>query len=188
MLERQLGSDPAARAALTQAKREIALSLDELRDVARGLHPAGLSGHGLPVALESLAARAAVPVRLTVRLTAVRRVARGGSAIDPSIVSTLLSKRRVDDPLGRLTPRERQVLELMASGHSNQGIRRPARHHAAGGGEVRVDDLRQTGHPDRQQPVPAGPRRPRVPAVLIPVTFARRRASCKWTVILGGDE
>lgn len=122
MLERQLGSDPAARAALTQAKREIALSLDELRDVARGLHPAGLSGHGLPVALESLAARAAVPVRLTVRLTAVRRVARGGSAIDPSIVSTLLSKRRVDDPLGRLTPRERQVLELMASGHSNQGI------------------------------------------------------------------
>ena len=68
VLERQLGSDPAARAALTQAKREIALSLDELRDVARGLHPAVLSGHGLAVALESLAARAAVPVRLTVRL------------------------------------------------------------------------------------------------------------------------
>jgi signal transduction histidine kinase len=68
VLERRLGSDPAARAALTQAKREIALSLDELRDVARGLHPAVLSGHGLAVALESLAARAAVPVRLTVRL------------------------------------------------------------------------------------------------------------------------
>ena len=68
VLERQLGSDPTARAALTQAKREIALSLDELRDVARGLHPAVLSGHGLAVALESLAAGAAVPVRLTVRL------------------------------------------------------------------------------------------------------------------------
>jgi signal transduction histidine kinase len=49
-------------------KREVAVSLEELRDVARGLHPAVLSGHGLAVALESLAACAAVPVRLTVDL------------------------------------------------------------------------------------------------------------------------
>jgi DNA-binding NarL/FixJ family response regulator len=53
---------------------------------------------------------------------AVRRVASGGSAIDPLIVSTLLSKRRSDDPLADLTPREREVLELMAEGRSNQGI------------------------------------------------------------------
>jgi DNA-binding NarL/FixJ family response regulator len=53
---------------------------------------------------------------------AVRRVAEGGSAIDPIIVSTLLSRRRSDDPLTELTPREREVLELMAEGRSNQGI------------------------------------------------------------------
>ncbi len=53
---------------------------------------------------------------------AVRRVASGGSAIDPTIVSTLLAKRRSDDPLAELTPREREVLELMAEGRSNQGI------------------------------------------------------------------
>jgi DNA-binding NarL/FixJ family response regulator len=55
-------------------------------------------------------------------VAAVRRVAEGGSAIDPIIVSTLLSRRRSDDPLETLTPREREVLELMATGSSNQGI------------------------------------------------------------------
>ena len=55
-------------------------------------------------------------------ISAVRRVAAGGSAIDPIIVSTLLSKRRSNDPLAPLTPREREVLELMAEGRSNQGI------------------------------------------------------------------
>ena len=55
-------------------------------------------------------------------VAAVQRVADGGSAIDPIIVSTLLSKRRSDDILTDLTPREREVLELMAEGRSNQGI------------------------------------------------------------------
>lgn len=55
-------------------------------------------------------------------IDAVERVAEGGSAIDPIIVSTLLSKRRSDDRLVELTPREREVLELMAEGRSNQGI------------------------------------------------------------------
>jgi DNA-binding NarL/FixJ family response regulator len=55
-------------------------------------------------------------------LEAVRRVAGGGSALDPTIVSTLLSRQREDDPIATLTPREREVLELMATGSSNQGI------------------------------------------------------------------
>ena len=55
-------------------------------------------------------------------VAAVRRVAAGGSALDPIIVSTLLARRRDDDPLAALTPREHDVLELMATGSSNQGI------------------------------------------------------------------
>jgi DNA-binding NarL/FixJ family response regulator len=53
---------------------------------------------------------------------AIRRVAAGGSVLDPTIVSQLLGKRRDAGPLDDVTPREREVLELMAEGRSNQGI------------------------------------------------------------------
>jgi DNA-binding NarL/FixJ family response regulator len=53
---------------------------------------------------------------------AVRRVAEGGSVLDPEVVSRLVGRRRGEDPLSELTPREREVLELIAEGRSNQGI------------------------------------------------------------------
>jgi DNA-binding NarL/FixJ family response regulator/class 3 adenylate cyclase len=53
---------------------------------------------------------------------AVRRVAEGGSALDPALVTQLVGRRRQHDPLDELTPREREVLELMAEGRSNQAI------------------------------------------------------------------
>jgi DNA-binding NarL/FixJ family response regulator len=55
-------------------------------------------------------------------VAAVRRVGEGGSALDPSVVSQLVGRRRQDDPIDQLTPRERQVLELMAEGLSNVAI------------------------------------------------------------------
>jgi DNA-binding NarL/FixJ family response regulator len=53
---------------------------------------------------------------------AVRRVAGGGSALDPEVVGLLLGRRRREDPLDALTPREREVLGLMAEGRSNAAI------------------------------------------------------------------
>jgi DNA-binding NarL/FixJ family response regulator len=53
---------------------------------------------------------------------AVRRVGEGGSALDPTVVSRLVGRRRGEDPLDDLTPREREVLELMAEGRSNNAI------------------------------------------------------------------
>jgi DNA-binding NarL/FixJ family response regulator len=55
-------------------------------------------------------------------LEAVRRVAAGGTALDPEVVAQLFSRQRSDGPLERLTPREREVLSLMAEGRSNAGI------------------------------------------------------------------
>ena len=55
-------------------------------------------------------------------IDAVRRVGEGGSALDPEVVSRLLGRRRQEDPLAEISPREREVLALMAEGRSNHAI------------------------------------------------------------------
>ncbi|WP_460541211.1 LuxR C-terminal-related transcriptional regulator [Glycomyces halotolerans] len=57
-------------------------------------------------------------------MDSLRRVAAGGTVFDPEVVSQLLVRRRSDDPVASLTPREREVLEMMAEGHSNRAIGR----------------------------------------------------------------
>jgi DNA-binding NarL/FixJ family response regulator len=54
----------------------------------------------------------------------LERIAKGGSVVDPALVQQLVAARRVEDPLAELTPREREVLALMAEGRSNAGIAR----------------------------------------------------------------
>jgi signal transduction histidine kinase len=68
LLEERFAGDADATAALEQTRREVTESLRELRELAPGIHPAVVTGHGLAVALKTLAARAQVPVRLTVDL------------------------------------------------------------------------------------------------------------------------
>ena len=57
-------------------------------------------------------------------MDALRRVARGGTALDPDVVAQLMVRSRPDDPLAALTPREREVLAAMAEGRTNVGIAR----------------------------------------------------------------
>jgi signal transduction histidine kinase len=68
LLGEEFDGDERVTRRVAGARREVAASLDELRELARGIHPAVVTGHGLPVALEQLAARASVPVRLTVEV------------------------------------------------------------------------------------------------------------------------
>ena len=72
VLAEQGDNDPATQTRLKRARSEVAESLNELRDLARGLHPAVVSGHGLAVALESLAA--ATPLEVELKTDGLRRL------------------------------------------------------------------------------------------------------------------
>ena len=82
-------------------------------------------------AMELLASGRGIGYLLKSRVTDVdefvetlQRIAKGGSVVDPALVQELVAARRVNDPLGTLTAREREVLALMAEGRSNAGIAR----------------------------------------------------------------
>jgi DNA-binding NarL/FixJ family response regulator len=92
------------------------LMLSQFRDEAYALDLIGENARGVGYLLKDRIA----DVRSFA--DAVRRVAEGGSALDPEIVALMVGRRRKHDPLEALTPREHQVLVLMAEGKSNRGI------------------------------------------------------------------
>jgi DNA-binding NarL/FixJ family response regulator len=82
-------------------------------------------------AMELLASGRSIGYLLKSRVTdfdefaeTLQRIAAGGSVVDPALVQDLFASQRIDDPLADLTPREREVLALMAEGRSNAGIGR----------------------------------------------------------------
>jgi DNA-binding NarL/FixJ family response regulator len=112
-------TDDGLRAAIeirrTQPETGI-LMLSQFRDEAYALDLIGDNARGVGYLLKDRIAD------VHSFAEAVRRVAQGGSALDPEIVSLMVGRRRKDDPLEALTPREHQVLALMAEGKSNRGI------------------------------------------------------------------
>jgi DNA-binding NarL/FixJ family response regulator len=109
--------------------------LNAARDIRTELPEIGilvLSAHAdVEHAMELLASGRGIGYLLKSRVTDVaefidtlERIAKGGSVIDPALVQELVAARRRDDPLAVLSPREQEVLALMAEGRSNAGIAR----------------------------------------------------------------
>jgi ATP/maltotriose-dependent transcriptional regulator MalT len=139
-------STPELEARLDDADAELRVTLAELRELAHGIFPAVLTDEGLAAAVETLveSSQATIDVgalpevrldpaveaayllkervsEIAVLADALRRIGDGECVIDPTIVARLLNRDR-RGTLGELTERERDVLALMAEGHSNHGI------------------------------------------------------------------
>ena len=112
-------TDEGARAAIEIRARHPELSVLLLSQVVEARHALKLFSeqpHGFGYLLKDRV------LAIDDFIQSVNRVADGGTAIDPDVVSQLLGRRRDDDPLQELTARERDVLGLMAEGRSNRGI------------------------------------------------------------------
>ncbi len=94
---------------------------------------------------------------------AVRRVAAGGSVIDPEVVASLVGRARESSPLDTLTDREREVLTLMAEGRSNQAISERMYLNTENGGGSRSKHFHQARPVTRPRRSPKGACRPRLP-------------------------
>jgi signal transduction histidine kinase len=160
LLAARLGPDTAAGDRLKLARSEIATSLEELRDVARGIHPAVLSAHGLTVALESLAARSPVPLDLHVAtggrlpapvetaayyvvcegLTNIGKHAHASTAgVDVSAADGLVAVEIVDDGMGGADPERGSGLRGLADRVESLGGRLQVWTPPGGGTRVRAE-------------------------------------------------
>jgi signal transduction histidine kinase len=119
LLKGRIHDDPEAEAGIDKARREIAASLGELREISSGLHPAVVSGHGLAVALEQLAARAPVPVELSAeideRLPAALEVA-AYYVIAESLTNIAKHAQATSASVVVLQERDELVLEIVDDG------------------------------------------------------------------------
>ena len=100
---------------------------------------------------------------IAILIDALRRITDGESVVDPTIVSRLLGRKRRDDPLADLTPREREVLGPRRGGTLERGDRSPAVRHRTHGRSAREAGLPETAIGREPGVAPARPRRPRLP-------------------------